>query len=224
MRIILLGPPGAGKGTQAAALARAEGVAHIATGDILRAHVRQGTELGRLAKGYMDRGELVPDEVILGIVRERMQEEDARRGYIFDGFPRTVVQADGLGRLLDELDRPLEAVVNIRVPDEVLVERAVGRRSCPECGEIYHVRTRPPRVEGVCDRCGAQLVQRSDDNEATVRNRLAVYHRQTAPLIDYYRERGLLRDVDGTRSVAEVSAAIRAASVPDGRSRGETGA
>lgn len=214
MRIILLGPPGAGKGTQAAALARSEGVAHISTGDILRAHVRQGTELGRLAKGYMDRGELVPDEVILGIVRERMQEEDARRGYVFDGFPRTVVQADGLGRLLGDLERPLEAVVNIAVPDEVLVDRAVGRRACPKCGEIYHVRNRPPRTPGVCDRCGAELVQRDDDNEATVRNRLAVYHRQTAPLIDYYRERGLLREVDGTRSVEEVSAAIRGAAAP----------
>ncbi|MCG0238185.1 MAG: adenylate kinase [Firmicutes bacterium] len=209
MRIILLGPPGAGKGTQAATLAREEGVAHISTGDILRQHVREGTPLGKAAREYMDKGLLVPDEIILGLVRDRLAQPDARRGFIFDGFPRTVVQADGLERLLEELQMPLEAVVNIVVPDTELVERAVGRRTCKECGEIYHLRTRPPQKEGVCDRCGGELVHRSDDNPETVRARLAEYHAKTAPLIEYYRSRGLLREVDGTQPVAAVSEAIR---------------
>ncbi|MFO7171984.1 MAG: adenylate kinase [Bacillota bacterium] len=209
MRIILLGPPGAGKGTQAATLAREEGVAHISTGDILRQHVREGTPLGKAAREYMDKGLLVPDEIILGLVRDRLAQPDAQRGFIFDGFPRTVVQADGLGQLLEELQMPLQAVVNIVVPESVLVDRAVGRRTCKECGEIYHLRTRPPRRDGVCDRCGGELVHRSDDNPETVRARLAEYHAKTAPLIEYYRSRGLLREVDGTQPVAAVSAAIR---------------
>lgn len=211
MRIVLLGPPGVGKGTQAATLARAEGVAHISTGDILRAHMAQGTPLGKLAKEYVEKGLLVPDDVILGIVRERLQEPDAQRGFIFDGFPRTVPQADGLGRLLAELGAELDAVISLEAPDEVVVERISGRRTCRQCGAVYHVRWNPPRTAGVCDRCGGELYQRSDEDPETVRQRLAVYHSQTAPLIAYYRERGLLRSVDGTRPVAEVTAAIRAA-------------
>lgn len=209
MRIILLGPPGAGKGTQAVTLAKEEGVAHISTGDILRQHVREGTPLGKAAKEYMDQGLLVPDDVILGLVRDRLGKEDAQRGFIFDGFPRTAVQADGLGQLLEELKMPLQAVVSIEVPDEELVDRAVGRRTCKNCGEIYHIRNKPPRVEGLCDKCGGELIQRSDDNAETVKSRLAEYHGKTAPLIDYYRSRGLLKVVDGTQPVAAVSEAIR---------------
>lgn len=211
MRIILLGPPGVGKGTQAAALAQAEKVAHISTGDILRAHVAQGTALGKAAKEYMDKGLLVPDEVILGLVKDRLQQPDAANGYIFDGFPRTVVQAEALSGLLEEVGMPLEAVVSLEAPDDLVVERISGRRTCRQCKEVYHVTFNPPKVAGVCDRCGGELYQRDDDNEATVRRRLTEYHTKTAPLIDYYSARGLLKAVDGTQSVQQVSRAIREA-------------
>lgn len=211
MRVILLGPPGAGKGTQAVELARAEGSAHISTGDILRAHVRQGTPLGKEAKKYMDAGQLVPDEVIIGIVKDRLQQPDAQQGFIFDGFPRTVAQADALERALNELNLPLDGVVNMEVPDQVLVDRLVGRRTCRTCGEIYHLQSKPPKVAGVCDRDGGELFQRDDDREDVVRNRLQVYHENTAPLIGYYRDRGQLRVVDGTQSMDAVAIAIRAA-------------
>lgn len=211
MHIILLGPPGAGKGTQAVILAKQENIPHISTGDILRKAVKDGTPLGKKAQEYMNRGDLVPDEVVIGIVRDRLQADDCRKGFIFDGFPRTVEQADALGSALKELNLPLDGVVNIQVPDEVLVERAVGRRTCKQCGEIYHVRYKPPKAPEACDLCGGELVQRPDDREETVRNRLAVYHRQTAPLIDYYREKGLLKTVDGQQSPEEVTRAIAAA-------------
>jgi adenylate kinase len=208
MHIILLGPPGAGKGTQAQLLARQEGIPHISTGDMFRAAIKNGTALGREAKGYMDRGELVPDSVVIGIVRERLQEPDCKKGFVFDGFPRTVAQADALGETLQQLGLPLDGVVNIAVPDEVLVARTVGRRTCKVCGEIYHVTNKPPRVAGICDKDGGELIQRPDDTEEVVANRLAVYHRQTAPLIDYYRETGLLRTVDGQQSLEAVTRAI----------------
>lgn len=211
MRIILLGPPGVGKGTQAATLAQEEKAAHISTGDILRAHVARGTPLGQAARRYMDQGLLVPDDVIMGLVEDRLQQPDARNGYIFDGFPRTVAQADALGQLLARLEMPLAAVVSLEAPDELVVERISGRRTCRQCGEVYHVKFNPPRAPGVCDKCGGELFQRDDDNEAVVRRRLSEYHAKTAPLIDYYETRGLLKTVDGTQSVQVVSQAIRKA-------------
>ena len=208
-RLELLGPPGAGKGTQAAFLEERYGVVHIATGDILREARAAGTPLGLLAKEYMDRGELVPDEVVIGLVRERLQQADVReKGFLLDGFPRTVPQAEALDRLLAELGQPLQAVLRLRVDPELLTRRLTLRRSCPACGAVYHLENRPPKVEGRCDACGGELVQRPDDAEETVRNRLAVYERQTAPLVSYYRERGLLREIEGERSIEEVRRAI----------------
>lgn len=218
--MILLGPPGAGKGTQAVQLARNAGVPHISTGDILRAHVRNGTELGKLAKDFMDRGLLVPDEVIMGIVRDRLEQPDAQSGFIFDGFPRTTVQADALDRILTDLAQPLDAVVSIEVPDDVLLNRSTGRRSCQN-GHVYHVTANPPKLAGVCDVCGEPLFQRDDDRPAVVEERLQVYRRQTAPLIAYYRDKGVLRTVDGTQSVDAVSAAIRLGVA--GRDKGRDG-
>lgn len=211
MRMILLGPPGVGKGTQAVTLAQAEQAAHISTGDILRAHVAQGTPLGKAAKEYMDKGLLVPDDVIMGLVKDRLQQPDAQNGYIFDGFPRTAAQAVALGQLLNEEELPLEAVVSLEASDELVVERISGRRTCRECKEVYHVKFSPPKVTGVCDKCGGELYQRDDDIETVVRKRLTEYHTKTAPLIEYYRAEGLLKTVDGTQSVQAVSQAIRKA-------------
>ncbi|HEY8414917.1 MAG TPA: adenylate kinase, partial [Thermaerobacter sp.] len=191
MRWIFLGPPGAGKGTQAARLAERAGVPQISTGDMLRAAVRAGTPLGLEAKRYMDAGQLVPDDVTIAIVRERLAQDDCRRGFLLDGFPRTVPQAEGLAAALEELGVGLDGVLYFDVPDEVVVERLSGRRVCPECQATYHVRFDPPREAGRCDRCGAALVQRHDDREETVRERLAVYRRQTEPLVDYYHRAGL---------------------------------
>ena len=208
MRWIFLGPPGAGKGTQAARLAERAGVPQIATGDMFRAAVREGTPLGLEAKRYMEAGQLVPDEVTLGLVRERLAQPDCRAGFLLDGFPRTVAQAEGLKDVLAGLGVRLDGVLYFDVPDAVVVERLSGRRVCPACGATYHVRFDPPRVEGRCDRCGAELVQRADDREETVRQRLAVYREQTEPLVRYYREAGLLHTVEADRPIAEVEAAI----------------
>ncbi|PZN09417.1 MULTISPECIES: adenylate kinase [Thermaerobacter] len=208
MRWIFLGPPGAGKGTQAARLAQRAGVPQIATGDMFRAAVREGTPLGREAKRYMDAGQLVPDHVTLGLVRERLAQPDCRAGFLLDGFPRTVAQAEGLEAVLAELGVGLDGVLYFDVPDAVVVERLSGRRVCPACGATYHVRFDPPQVEGRCDRCGAELVQRPDDREETVRQRLEVYRRQTQPLVDYYRDAGLLHTVAADRPIAEVEAEI----------------
>ncbi|PZN13376.1 MAG: adenylate kinase [Bacillota bacterium] len=209
MRWIFLGPPGAGKGTQAARLAERAGVPQISTGDMLRAAVRAGTPLGLEAKRYMDAGQLVPDDVTIAIVRERLAQDDCRRGFLLDGFPRTVPQAEGLAGVLAELGVGLDGVLYFDVPDEVVVERLSGRRICPECQATYHVRFDPPREAGRCDRCGAALVQRHDDKEETVRERLAVYRRQTEPLVDYYRRAGLLKRVAADRPIDEVEAEIR---------------
>ena len=205
MNVVLLGPPGAGKGTQAERVAKSCGVPHVSTGDMLRDSVAKGTELGKLAKGYMERGELVPDDVIIGIVKERLLEPDAEKGFILDGFPRTLAQAIALESELSSLGRTIDFVVNIEVSDEEVVRRISGRRICRSCGKPYHVEFNPPKVEGVCDVCGGQLYRRADDEPEAVRKRLEVYHEQTAPLKGFYKERGVLVDVDGAKSVVEVS-------------------
>lgn len=197
MKLILLGPPGAGKGTQAKQLTELFGIPQIATGDILRAALQAGTPLGVKAKGYMDAGALVPDDVVIGIVRERLQQSDCQPGFILDGFPRTVAQADALQDTLVELDRRLDRVVSLKVDADELVERLIGRRTCRSCGRGYHVRFDPPRAADRCDACGGELFQREDDREETIRKRLAVYDQQTAPLIDYYRSAALLTELDG---------------------------
>lgn len=210
MRLILLGPPGAGKGTQAARITGSLGVPHISTGDILRGNVREGTELGVRAKSYMDAGDLVPDELIIAMVGDRLTEDDAADGFLFDGFPRTVGQAEALDTLLADQNRPLDAVVELDVDHEEVVRRLTGRRTCAGCGRIWHVEFDPPASPDVCDACGGELTQRADDDEAVVRNRLEVYREQTEPLSAYYAEQGLLRTIDALGEVAEVTARIEA--------------
>lgn len=205
MRIVLLGPPGAGKGTQAKSLADRLGVAHIASGDLFRHHLGQGTDLGKLAKGYMDRGELVPDDITIRMVLERIGEPDARTGFILDGFPRTVPQAIALDAALAKEGQRIERVPLIAVETEELVRRLAGRWMCRRCQTPYHEQTSPPRRSGVCDRCGGELYQRDDDKPAVVRARLDTYERQTAPLIGYYAAQGKLVRVDGQRSVEAVA-------------------
>ena len=205
MRIILLGPPGAGKGTQAVRLVARWGIPHISTGDILRANVREGTALGLEAKRFMDAGDLVPDDVIIGMVGERLAEPDAADGFLFDGFPRTVPQARALEALVNERDTPIDVVIRLVVDQDDVVARLTGRRTCSECSRIYHVRTDPPAQEGRCDACGGAIVQRDDDREEVVLNRLEVHRTQTAPLEDFYFERGLLRDISAVGSVDEVT-------------------
>lgn len=204
MNIIMLGPPGAGKGTQAQMLAEKYGIPQISTGDILRAAVAEGTELGKKAKEYMDKGQLVPDEVVIGIVKERLSKPDCEKGFILDGFPRTVAQAEALDGILKEMGKKIDYVINIVVPDEEILKRLTGRRTCKVCGAMYHIIYNPPKVEGKCDKCGGDLYQRDDDKEETIKNRLSVYHSQTAPLIDYYRKKGVLIDIDGTKDIKTI--------------------
>jgi len=204
MKLILLGPPGAGKGTQAKMLTELYGIPQISTGDILRAAVKEGTPMGKKAKSCMDAGELVPDEVVVGIVRERLQKADCVPGFILDGFPRTVPQADALAETLQQLDKELDAVVSLEVDIEALVERLTGRRTCKSCGRGYHVRFDAPKQADVCDACGGELIQRDDDQETTIRKRLDVYREQTEPLVAYYRAAGLLRALDGMQPIDEV--------------------
>lgn len=205
MNIIFLGPPGAGKGTQAKILVEKYGIPQISTGDMLREHVAKGTELGLKAKEYMEKGQLVPDVIILDMVKERLSQPDAQKGFILDGFPRTVAQAEALDKILEEMSKKIEFVLALIVPDEELVTRLTGRRTCKNCGMMYHIKFKPPKVEGKCDACGGELYQRADDNEETVRNRLKVYHEQTAPLIEYYKKKEVLFEVDGNKSIEEIT-------------------
>jgi adenylate kinase len=204
MRLILLGPPGAGKGTQAKDLVERYGIPQISTGDILRAAVREGTELGKTAKRHMDAGELVPDSVVIGIIEERLEQPDCAKGFILDGFPRTVAQADALEGVLARVGKSMDHVLSIEVPSERLVRRLSGRRTCRTCGAMFHVEFNAPKRQGVCDACGGDLYQRGDDKEETIRARLAVYDEQTAPLVAYYRAAGKLRPIDGVGSLDEI--------------------
>lgn len=208
MKLILLGPPGGGKGTQAKNLVTRFSIPQISTGDILRAAVKEGTELGLEAKRYMNEGQLVPDEVIVGIIRGRISQEDCRQGYLFDGFPRTVAQANALNAMLSEKGEALDHVVCVEVPDEEIIGRLTGRLTCPDCGAMYHVETMKPKVEGVCDACEGKLIVRDDDKEETIRQRLATYHAQTSPLIAYYDDKNLLRRIDGVGLVNEVGSRV----------------
>ena len=209
MRIVLLGPPGSGKGTQAVTLAAELGVPHIATGDLFRTEMAQGSDLGKLAEEYISHGNLVPDEVVNEIMRVRLAQDDCAH-FVLDGYPRTLPQAQTLEDALKEISRPISIAIDIDVPDETIVERAVGRIVCPVCDAIYHLTSKPPRVMGICDNCRSQLQVRADDQPSTVRHRLAVYHRITHPVLEFYRERGLLRSVAGTGSREEVGKSVRA--------------
>nr|5G3Z_A Chain A, ADENYLATE KINSE [synthetic construct] len=210
MNLVLMGLPGAGKGTQAEKIVEKYGIPHISTGDMFRAAIKEGTELGLKAKSFMDKGELVPDEVTIGIVRERLSKDDCKKGFLLDGFPRTVAQAEALDNILKELGKKLDYVINIEVPKEELMERLTGRRICKTCGATYHLIFNPPKVEGVCDKCGGELYQRADDNEETVANRLDVNMKQTQPLLDFYEEKGYLRNIDGQQDINKVFADIDA--------------
>jgi adenylate kinase len=211
VRVVLVGPPGAGKGTQAQFIASHLSIPKISTGDIFRANVSGGTELGKLAKTYMDRGDLVPDEVTVAMVRDRLAEEDAQEGFLLDGFPRNVPQAEILKKMLNEFGTGLDIVLELVVDEDEVVRRLAGRRTCRSCGKVWHVLFDPPAVEGVCDACGGELFQRDDDREETIRHRLEVYQQQTAPLIRYYADEGSLVGVDATGPVEEVTQRAMAA-------------
>ncbi|WP_274653976.1 adenylate kinase [Paenibacillus humicola] len=208
MNILFMGPPGAGKGTQAERIVDAFGIPHISTGDAFRLAMKQGTPLGQKAKEYVDQGLLVPDEITNGIVRERLQQDDCMKGFLLDGFPRTLQQAEALDDMLAEMGRTIDHVVNLKVDRGLLLARLTGRRICKSCGATYHVMFNPPKQEGVCDKCGGELYQRSDDTEAKVGTRLDEYISKTAPLLDYYSAKGVLREVDGEKEIDEVTADI----------------
>ena len=208
MKLIMLGAPGAGKGTQAKRIAAKYGIPHISTGDIFRANIKEGTELGKEAKQYMDQGLLVPDELVCDLVVDRIQQSDCEKGYVLDGFPRTIPQAEALTAALEKLGTGIDYAINVEVPDANILNRMGGRRACLGCGATYHVEFNPPKQEGVCDTCGAELVLRDDDKPETVQKRLDVYHEQTQPLIDYYTKAGKLAEVDGTKDMDDVFAAI----------------
>ncbi len=208
MKIIMLGAPGAGKGTQAKMIAAKYGIPHISTGDIFRANIKNGTELGAKAKEYMDKGLLVPDELVVDLVIDRFKEPDCEKGYVLDGFPRTIPQAEALDKALTAIGESIDYAINVEVPDENIINRMGGRRACVGCGATYHIVYSPTKVEGKCDTCGADLIIRDDDKPETVKNRLAVYHEQTQPLIDYYTNKGITREVDGTVDMKDVFEAI----------------
>ena len=208
MKIIMLGAPGAGKGTQAKLIAEKYSIPHISTGDIFRANIKNGTELGKKAKSYMDKGQLVPDELTLDLIMDRFKQDDCKNGYVLDGFPRTIPQAEALDTALKAKGEKVDFAIDVDVPDENIVKRMGGRRACVGCGATYHVVYSPTKVEGVCDKCGEELIVRDDDKPETVLNRLEVYHNQTQPLIDYYNEQGILKSVDGTVDMKDVFNAI----------------
>ncbi len=208
MKIIMLGAPGAGKGTQAKKIADKYQIPHISTGDIFRANIKEGTELGKKAKSYMDQGQLVPDELTLELIMDRFQNPDCANGYVLDGFPRTIPQAEALTEALAKKGETIDYAINVEVPDENIINRMGGRRACLGCGSTYHIIYAPTKTEGICDRCGEKLVLRDDDKPETVKNRLNVYHNQTQPLIEYYTKQGKLAEVDGTQSMEDVFGAI----------------
>ena len=208
MKIIMLGAPGAGKGTQAKMIAEKYSIPHVSTGDIFRANIKNGTELGKEAKKYMDQGLLVPDELTVKILLDRVAQDDCKNGYVLDGFPRTIPQAEALDKALAEFGDKIDYAIDVNVPDENIVKRMGGRRACVGCGATYHLVYAPTKTEGICDVCGKELILRDDDKPETVKNRLDVYHKQTQPLIDFYTEKGVLRSVDGTVDMKDVFAAI----------------
>lgn len=208
MKIIMLGAPGAGKGTQAKQIAGKYSIPHISTGDIFRANIKNGTDLGKKAKEYMDQGLLVPDELTCDLVMDRIQQDDCKNGFVLDGFPRTIPQAEALDAALTKIGQSMDYAIDVDVPDENIVNRMSGRRACLECGATYHIVSLPPKTEGKCDTCGHDLVLRDDDKPETVQKRLTVYHEQTQPLIDYYQKQGILKSVDGTQPMEAVFAAI----------------
>lgn len=210
MKIIMLGAPGAGKGTQADMICNKYNVPHISTGDIFRANIKNGTELGQKAKGYMDAGELVPDSLVVDLVIDRIHQDDCENGYVLDGFPRTIPQAEALDKALAESGEAVDYAINVDVPDENIVTRMSGRRACVKCGATYHIKYNAPTTEGICDNCGSELIQREDDKPETVLNRLSVYHEQTQPLIDYYDGKGIVKNIDGTQDLEAVFADITA--------------
>ena len=208
MKIIMLGAPGAGKGTQAKKIAAKYNVPHISTGDIFRANIKNNTELGQKAKTYMDKGELVPDELVVDLIMDRFKEADCANGYVLDGFPRTIPQAEALDSALNAQNESIDYAINVEVPDENIINRMSGRRACVGCGATYHIKYNPTKTEDVCDACGEKLILRDDDKPETVKNRLSVYHDQTQPLIDYYSGKGVLAEVDGTKDMEDVFDAI----------------
>ena len=204
MKIVMLGAPGAGKGTQAIKIADKYDIPHISTGDIFRANIKGGTELGQKAKSYIDKGELVPDEVTIGMLLDRIAQDDCKNGYVLDGFPRTIPQTESLTEALKSQGDRIDFALNIDVPDEAIIKRMSGRRACPKCGATYHIVYAAPKTENICDKCGTELIIRSDDKPETVKDRLNVYHQQTEPLIAYYKTAGVLREVDGTQELPKV--------------------
>ena len=208
MKIIMLGAPGAGKGTQAKMIAAKYSIPHISTGDIFRANIKEGTELGKKAKEYMDNGQLVPDELTVKILLDRVAKDDCKNGYVLDGFPRTIPQAEVLDTEVEKLGEKIDYAIDVEVPDENIVKRMGGRRACVKCGATYHIEHVPPKMEGICDTCGAELILRDDDKPETVKERLNVYHKQTQPLIDFYNKKGIMKSVCGTKDVDDVFADI----------------
>ena len=208
MKVIMLGAPGAGKGTQAKQIADKYSIPHISTGDIFRANIKNGTELGKKAKTYMDQGLLGPDELVVELVVDRIQQDDCKNGFVLDGFPRTIPQAEALDAALEKINEKMDYAIDVDVPDENIINRMSGRRACLNCGATYHIVSIPTKVEGICDRCGSQIVLRDDDKPETVKKRLEVYHEQTQPLIDYYKKQDILRTVDGVQPMEDVFNAI----------------
>ena len=209
MKIIMLGAPGAGKGSQASRISKVYALPHISTGDIFRANLKGETELGLKAKEYMDHGELVPDEITIAMLLNRLEEKDCEKGYILDGFPRTIPQAEALENALAPKGEKIDLALDVEVPDGVIIHRMAGRRTCPHCGAIFHLETLKPKKEGICDNCGEHLVQRKDDEENTVKNRLKVYHQSTEPLISFYKKEGILEEIDGTKDLETVFSRVK---------------